>query len=396
MISTGIDDISLYTSSFYLDMHILAEKRNADYSKYTDGIGIERISIPSPDEDIITLAANAALPVVQRCDKTKIGTLLFATESGVDQSKSAAVFVHRLLDLPSTCRTVELKQACYSSTAAVQAACALVARNPKKTVLVITADVAHYPLESPGEATQGCGAVAMLITENPRILEIHPESGCCSTDCWDFWRPNYSNYPLYDGKFSMINYVKTCKAAWKELAEVRGISFDQIDRFCYHLPFSTMGLKAHLKLAREAGSQKSAAELENQLEPIIQYCKVIGNCYSASLYFALCSLLDNAPERLENKLVALFAYGSGCSGEFYTGTFQPGYKKCIRTETNKKLIKSRKEIDFGTYLQFHKAADPIGEDSGDCTTPEMTEGAFRYCGIKDHCRIYEPCSKNAQ
>ena len=63
---------------------------------------------------------------------------------------------------------------------------------------------------------------------------------------------------------------------------------------------------------------------------------------------------------------------------------------------NKKLIKTRKEIDFDTYLQFHHAADPIGENAGDCTTPEMTEGAFRYCGIKDHCRIYEPCSKNAQ
>ncbi|MBR4797250.1 MAG: hydroxymethylglutaryl-CoA synthase, partial [Spirochaetia bacterium] len=96
--STGIDNISLYTSSFYLDMHTLSAKRHIEYSKYTEGIGIERISIPAPDEDIITLAANAALPVVERCDKTKIGTLLFATESGVDQSKSAAVFVHRLLD----------------------------------------------------------------------------------------------------------------------------------------------------------------------------------------------------------------------------------------------------------------------------------------------------------
>lgn len=394
--STGIDDISLYTSDFYLDMHTLAQKRNTEYSKYTDGIGIERISIPAPDEDIITLAANAALPVVQRCDKTKIGTVLFATESGIDQSKSAAVFVHRLLDLPANCRTVELKQACYSSTAAVQAACAMVARDPEKNVLVITSDVAHYPLESSGEATQGCGAVAMLITENPRILEIHPESGCCSADTWDFWRPNYSNYPLYDGKFSMINYVKTCKAAWKEMSETKGISFDQIERFCYHLPFSTMGFKAHIKLAREAGSQKSQTELENQLLPTIQYCKVIGNCYSASLYFALCSLLDNAPERLENTMAALFAYGSGCSGEFYTGTFQPGYRKYIRTDMNKKLIARRKEIDFDTYLQFHKAADPIGNSSGTYETPVMTTGAFRFCGTKDHCRIYEPCSENVQ
>ena len=39
MISTGIDDISLYTSGFCLDMHILSEKRNIEYSKYTEGIG---------------------------------------------------------------------------------------------------------------------------------------------------------------------------------------------------------------------------------------------------------------------------------------------------------------------------------------------------------------------
>ena len=95
-------------------------------------------------------------------------------------------------------------------------------------------------------------------------------------------------------------------------------------------------------------------------------------------------------------MAALFAYGSGCSGEFYTGTFQPGYRKYIRTDMNKKLIARRKEIDFDTYLQFHKAADPIGNSSGTYETPVMTTGAFRFCGTKDHCRIYEPCSENVQ
>ena len=78
---TGIDDISFSTSSYFLDMHILAEQRNAEYSKYATGIGIERISIPAPDEDIITMAANAALPVVERNDKSKIGTVLLCPQS---------------------------------------------------------------------------------------------------------------------------------------------------------------------------------------------------------------------------------------------------------------------------------------------------------------------------
>ncbi|MGV2442363.1 hydroxymethylglutaryl-CoA synthase, partial [Bacillus atrophaeus ATCC 9372] len=111
-----------------------------------------------------------------------ISTLLFAAESGLDQSKSAGVFAHQLLGLPATCRVVELKQACYSATAAIQMACALVARQPQQRVLVIASDIARYDLDSSGEPTQGCGAVALLIAANPRLVEIEPLSGLHTED----------------------------------------------------------------------------------------------------------------------------------------------------------------------------------------------------------------------
>ena len=391
MTRIGIDDIAFYTSNFYLDLHILAEKRNTDHDKYASGIGIEKIGIPAPDEDIITMGANAAIQILEQCDRQKIDTLLFATESSVDQSKSAAVFVHRLLDLPSECRTVELKQACYSSTAAVQIACALVARNPEKSVLVISSDIARYDLESAGEATQGCGAVAMLIKADPRILSIEPGSGCYSADTWDFWRPNYCSNPKVDGKFSIINYIRTAKECWKNLAKNTGVDFNSIYRFCYHLPFSTMGLKAHIKLGKEMSAGKTQQELEAQVLPSTVCCRQIGNCYSASAYIALCSLLDNEQD-LAGKNVAIFGYGSGCAGEFYYGVVSDSYQKMLRTDHNKKLLSAREAIDFSTYLEFYQASDTKKYQDGNYTTPAVTPGMFRFSGIRNHARMYDRCA----
>ena len=122
--SVGIDEISFYTSNYFLDLRTLAEVQQIESDKYYTGIGQEKMSMAAPDEDVVTMAANAAQQVIDRVGVDCISSLLFATETGVDQSKAAGVYVHRLLGLNSNCRVVELKQACYSATAAIQMACA--------------------------------------------------------------------------------------------------------------------------------------------------------------------------------------------------------------------------------------------------------------------------------
>src|SRR5690606_6877429 len=157
--------------------------------------------------------------LIDRDGKDNIELLLFATESGIDQSKAAGIFVHGLLGLPARCRTIELKEACYSGTAALQIACAAVARNPATRVLVIAADVARYELASPGEPTQGCGAVAMMVTANPRIMAIDAETGLFTSDVMDFWRPNYRDQALVDGKYSTRIYLQALQECWKQYRE---------------------------------------------------------------------------------------------------------------------------------------------------------------------------------
>ena len=182
----GIDRLSLYTSKYFIDLKTLAEQRSVESEKYYLGLGQERMSVPAPDEDVVTMGANAAYPLQQAGELEEVELLLFATESGIDQSKSAGIFVHRLLGLSPRCRTIELKQACYSGTAAVQLAKDFVRAHPEKKALVIAADIARYDLESPGEATQGCGAVALTISAQPRMLSLDDASGYYTEDVMDF------------------------------------------------------------------------------------------------------------------------------------------------------------------------------------------------------------------
>ncbi|MCP6646235.1 hydroxymethylglutaryl-CoA synthase, partial [Klebsiella pneumoniae] len=85
-------------------------------------------------------------------------------------------------------------------------------------VLVIASDTARYGLNSGGEPTQGAGAVAMVISHNPRIAELHDDSVAFTEDVYDFWRPSGEIYPLVDGKLSKDAYIHSFQESWNEYA----------------------------------------------------------------------------------------------------------------------------------------------------------------------------------
>jgi len=384
----GIDLISFYTPHYYLDLHTLADQRGVEKNKFYIGIGQEKMAVPPPDEDIVTMAASAAKRIIDQIDPNDIEMLLFATESAVDQSKAAALFLHGLLGLPTRCRAVELKEACYSATAAIQMAVSWVLTHPKKKVLVVGSDIARYDLSSPGEPTQGAGAVAVLISTEPRILALDPENGLYAADVMDFWRPNYRDEALVDGKYSMRVYISALEEAWRQYAEMSGRKFEDLFRFCYHLPFTKMAEKAHARLVRAAGADRlSPEQIEIQIGESLKYNRITGNTYTASLYEGICSLLDHSVESLENKRIALFSYGSGCMGEFFSGMIQPGYKDHLFTADHQKLLDKRAELTYQQYEDIFQLGFPT--DGGDHTFAQYRTGSFRLAGVAQHKRIYE-------
>ncbi|MER5862852.1 hydroxymethylglutaryl-CoA synthase [Kitasatospora sp. NPDC002040] len=384
--TVGIHDLSFRTGSLVLTHAELSKHTGASLAKYHQGIGQRAMSVPAADEDIVTMAAEAAAPVIERHGCDRIRTVLFATETSIDQSKAAGVYAHSLLGLPSHIRVVELKQACYGATAALQFAAALVQREPEQQVLVIASDIARYDLDSPGEATQGAAAVAMLVSARPAIAAIDRPSGLHTHDIMDFWRPNYRETALVDGKKSLAAYLAAVEGTWRDYQNHQGLAIEQIRTVCYHQPFTRMAFKAHRQLLDTAGVSSSDTAIAHAITPTTRYNETIGNSYTASLYLALAALLEG-DEDLDEATVGLFSYGSGSVAEFFTTRITPGYRTHLRTAAHTDVIARRRPIDYATYRRLRE--DTLPDDGTQHSLPHQALGRFRLSGIAGHQRLYE-------
>lgn len=382
MTSIGIHDIEVATAHHVVDLTELAEARGVDPNKYIKGLGQDEFSFPAPDEDVVTMGATAAHRLLERTGTEGIRTLLFATETGVDQSKSTAVFAHKLLDLPSEVRSIEFKQACYSGTGALQAAIGIIARNPGERVLVISSDIARYELDSPGEPTQGAGAVAMLVSAEPGLVEIDPASGVFSEDVDDFWRPNDSSTAVVDGGLSITAYLKSVEKAWKDLEQHGGPAIADVAAFVYHQPFTKMARKAQAHLAAFTGAELN----DGALDTGSVYNRRMGNSYTASLYSALTSLLHHE-DGLTGKRVGLVSYGSGSVAEILTGTVRADDASRRRFRDRVLgMLDARVRLSVPEYVEMHEKTLPSAEDT---ETGSVTSSPFRFAGIRGRARHYE-------
>ncbi|GAB2703642.1 hydroxymethylglutaryl-CoA synthase [Nocardia thraciensis] len=382
----GIGDLSIATTHYMIEHSTLASHQGVDVGKYHHGLGQEAMSVPASDEDIVTLAATAAAPLLERHDTSTLRTVLLATETGVDQSKAAGLYLHPLLGLPHTTRIVELKQACYAATAGLQFAAGLIARDPTQQVLVIATDIARYDLDTPAEATQGAAAAAILVTADPGIAVLEPVTGVHSSHVMDFWRPNHRTTPVVDGKLSVTSYLDAAEQAYADYLRRGGRYLDDFTAFCYHQPFTEMAYKAHRHLLGAHGRTPSQQEADSALTASTHYNRTIGNSYTASLYLALASLLDHRRD-LTDQHVGMLSYGSGCVAEFFCATAVPGYRDLLRADAHDRAITARKPLSYEEYRALHEFRIPA--DAGQHILPEQTGGPFRLAAVDGHERIYE-------
>lgn len=382
----GIDKISFYSPHLYVDMNELAVARGDDPAKYTIGIGQDEMALAPITQDPVTLAANAANQILTAEDKEAIDLVLFGTESGIDHSKSAAVYVHNLLGLQSEARCVELKQACYSGTAAIQLAKGHIALNPDKKVLVLASDIARYGLKTAGEVTQGAGAVAIVLSENPKIMEIEQVYTAKTDDIMDFWRPNYSDTAYVDGKYSNEKYIEFFSDVWDQYKQKTDRTIDDFEAICFHLPYTKMGLKA-IKSVFPDGMGQSEERILSNYQLSTTYNRRIGNVYTASLYVSLLSLLELNTELPAGARIGMYSYGSGAVGEFFTGVLQNGYRNHLLTDTHQQLLDNRDKVSVEAYEQLFEKTVPV--DGSTQVFDQTTDPSPIYLsGIKEHMRQY--------
>ena len=424
----GIDDIAIYIPQLYLDATDFAKARGLDPVKLSRGLGIEQMAIVDTNQDPACLASNACLKVMQKNKLTpdQIGRLYVATESSFDESKAMNSYVIGMLEQVygqetfGHCGGIECKFACVSGSYALYDNTNWIRAGEAddKYALVVVSDIAKYDMGSSGEVTQGAGAIAMLLNDNPRLLAFDRKVTSTSIkNEYDFYRPFGKETPIVHGQYSNLLYliqVKNALRDYKKKVKDTGLIklkedetiLDHVDYLNMHLPYSNMGKKALAYLVRHewrtlprwkniikkigmdepvpkdprgtiesvlADSEFMAkdhqftklftktdeyAELyESKLASSLIASKMIGNLYTASLYLGFRSSLEFEYQKgvnLDGKRVGFCSYGSGASAMIFSGIIQPEYEQIVKDMNLETEIGPRTKLTLEEYEDLHE------------------------------------------
>jgi hydroxymethylglutaryl-CoA synthase len=419
----GIDDLAIYIPKLYIDYKDFAEARGIDPRKLEYGIGVKKMALVDTNQDPACMAANACLKLMQKnhLHPEDIGRMYVATESGLDESKAMNSFVIGMLEQVygessfEHAGGIECKFACVSGSYALYDNTNWIRadENNGKAAIVIVSDIAKYDIGSAGEYTQGAGAVAMLIKENPRLLAFDQKvTSTIIKNEYDFYRPCGKDTPVVNGTYSNLLYLIQVRKAfdsYKEKAIRTGLIrlkdgesiTDHIDLFSVHLPYRRMGEKALAyllrhewrdlprwnKVVKEVGLQETAPKdprgtiesiladtefmkaderfrrafmqtsfynevFEKKMASSLEASTIIGNLYTASMYMGFRSLLEFEYKKgtdLQSKRVGFGSYGSGSSAMVFTGVIQSEYKEIVEGMNLEEEIGPRKKISIHEY-----------------------------------------------
>jgi len=404
-VSTGIDALAFAGPAAYVDMAELAEARGVEPAKFLKGLGQRRMAIASPCEDTVTMAVDAGERALEAfgIDRGEIGTLIVGTETGVDHSKPVAVYAHDLLDLDTRCRTFETKHACFGAMAGLTSSMDWIAsgRAKGRKALVIASDIARYGVDTAGEPTQGAGAVAMVVSESPRLLEIDPTRiGDFTRQVMDFWRPLYSKYAFADGHYSIECYLEALTEARRDAVGDSARLLDHLAASLYHVPFVKMAFKAHqreFEIERGApvdrDDDETRALVKESFERLtarwLSLNAEVGNIYTGSLFLSLIDLLRRAARDMAGGEIGLFSYGSGCGANYCVGRVTETAADWSEVLDPADQLAARRRLDIDEYERLTREAEDA--DLAEQLHPSdygLESGVF-YTGTRDHQRRYE-------
>lgn len=284
-VSVGISGFAAYVPPYRVDLRAWCDWTGSSWDKVRSVVGTG-FRLPGPGQGVYTMAATAALRLLDQhdVDPRRVRFLGLGTESSTDNS-AGAVIVRGMLDaalrergtpaLNRHCEVPEFKHACLGGIYAMKAALRFLATEPgDAAAIVVSADVAKYDLGSSGEATQGAGAVAMLLEKSPRLLEVDL-AGCGSASAYrgiDFRKPmvrangdgsHFRETPVFNGKYSTTCYLDQAlhalRAMFHRLRREPAEYFRAVSAVFMHRPYERMPLNS-LAFSYLAGLANDGAE----------------------------------------------------------------------------------------------------------------------------------------
>ncbi|MCB9604793.1 MAG: hydroxymethylglutaryl-CoA synthase family protein [Sandaracinus sp.] len=358
MALVGIDAVHVWASTLGVSFREVAAARGIDAKSFASTRFEQRSLLPLW-EDPVTLAVNAARPVVAEVGADRVGLLIVATESGLDFGKPLSTWVHRHLGLGTSCRNFEIKHACFGGTAALMTAASYVRERPERVAIVVMTDVARDHVGDPAELTAGSGAVALAVSTNPRILALDPETGSATREVYDVARPRATG-EHNDAVLSLYSYLDLVELAWADYVARTGGRRGEGDfsHLLFHTPLWSLAERAHAALLEAADEdvepEAIADSFARRVAPSLAWNLRTANVYSGSVYVSLAGLLATSDVAPGSRL-ALFSYGSGACSELFSGVVQSGARAAVLGMDVEPQLDERRMVDVATYEALVKA-----------------------------------------
>jgi len=241
--SIGIDSMGFYAPRSYIKLRDLAIERKVDPNKYKMGLMALEMRVPEINEDVISLGLKAGYQALLKgeIDPKSIDALFVGTETMTYAVKSVSNIFAELLGISPNSFCQDVYNACAGGTLALLNAIALVEKDIIKKALVISTDISSYTLGSPSEPTQGSGAVALVISKNPRVAVFSEKFGKVSGNVDDFFRSANDKNAQVFGHYSVDTYLDFQLKAYDDL--IRNIGDFHADFYTFHAPFSKLPIK---------------------------------------------------------------------------------------------------------------------------------------------------------
>ncbi|MEO1171132.1 MAG: hydroxymethylglutaryl-CoA synthase, partial [Myxococcota bacterium] len=255
--TVGVSGLSLYVPPHRVSLERWCDWTGSNWDKVQAVVG-RSFRVKGPGHSLYTMAASAVLQLIEKydVDPRDVGMLVLGTESSTDNA-AGAVVVRGMVDegleakgMPRLARDIEVpevKHACLGGIYGVKQSLRYLSVDGKgRKAIVVSGDIAEYERGSTGEPTQGAGAVAMLLEENPKLLAIDLTRAASASSYRgpDFRKPfgrfleqSYTqgvdrvhDFPVFNGKYSTACYLDEVLSALDSMFTKAG----DVDRVAYH------------------------------------------------------------------------------------------------------------------------------------------------------------------
>ncbi|KPK81309.1 MAG: hypothetical protein AMS25_07000 [Gemmatimonas sp. SM23_52] len=322
----------------------IARQWGKDPETIRRGLLLEEKSVPSIDEDTITISVEAARAALDRAgiDPGRIGALYVGSESHPYAVKPSGTVVAEALGIGPDVHIADFEFACKAGTEAMFVALGLVESGRVEYALAIGADTSQGAPNDALEFAASAGGAAFIFGKRDSVADVI-ETYNYTTDTPDFWRREGEFYPRHGGRFTgEPAYFKHVLGASRGILKKTGLKPSDFRFVVFHMPNGKFPMSA----GKALGFKREQIET-GWVVP------TMGNTYSGSSPTGLAAILDVAEP---GDLILITSFGSGAGSDSFVlkATKRLPKVRDLAPTVRSMLDGPRQYVTYGEYAKLRE------------------------------------------